>query len=295
MEDEWQLVQRATLVEIHPIQSRHPPPRINVVFIPDVPQRAGYAKLSGSDNSLTSLARRLDPYSRLLEFRYQIPKQFSWTRLADYGEKLLDCLIECARQHQLHECPLIMVSYGLGGCVTKRAVSIVHERYYDNILRTLNATIQGLAFIGTPHPLYGKPGHIDKLDSLLSASLSVSRVGLAQIREEVGLMWNMSSKFEQAQFKHVVISAYELLPTQFKTSLVRNRREVLVDEAFATTSTQHERLIGVNADHRNVSTVAPGSELFSAVEDLLKQTAGSMRSPPIGEKRLLCHELSSLT
>lgn len=108
-------------------------------------------------------------------------------------------------------------------------MSIIHERYYDHILRGLNATLQGLIFLGTPHPLYGKQGHVEKLDSLLSASLSVSRVALAKIREEVGLMWNMSSKFEHVQFNYRVISAYELLPTTFKTGLLRSKREIVSD------------------------------------------------------------------
>ncbi|KGO68286.1 Tetratricopeptide-like helical [Penicillium italicum] len=99
------------------------------------------------------------------------------------------------------------------------------------------------------------------------------------MNEEVAALWNVSSKFQETSFKRTIVSTFETLPTRYHSgSFLPRRRKVLVDKDLATTSLQHEELIGVNLSHTEICSVLEGSDINEKIAKLAKDAAMSLEN-----------------
>jgi hypothetical protein len=94
-------------------------------------------------------------------------------------------------------------------------------------MQTLADALNGLVFFGTPHPGYRKPKSSKKLDTVVLAMGCFPRKSREKIAEEAAIISNISQKFQDSTFPHVVITGYELQSTKVQTGLLRSRKEVV--------------------------------------------------------------------
>jgi hypothetical protein len=94
-------------------------------------------------------------------------------------------------------------------------------------MQALADVLNGLVFLGTPHPSYRKSKSSKKLDTVMLARGCFPRKNREKIAEEAAIISNISQKFQDSTFPHVVITGYELQPTKVQTGLLRSRKEVV--------------------------------------------------------------------
>jgi hypothetical protein len=105
-------------------------------------------------------------------------------------------------------------------------VKASQQYYVPNVQRLLEA-LSGIVFLGCPHPSPGRPESWPFLGYLLKTISRLPKLVLVEAELEMGVLVNTCSDFEEAGFEVEVISAYETIETQIRTSLWRSRKSVV--------------------------------------------------------------------
>ena len=82
---------------------------------------------------------------------------FSWQDTIEYGDLLLEKLLDRDADGKFHEKSLFFIGHSLGGLILKRAMSVLYERFYDIAYQSLLSIISGAVFLGTPAPAINRP------------------------------------------------------------------------------------------------------------------------------------------
>jgi hypothetical protein len=118
-----------------------------------------------------------------------------------------------------------------------QALVTASERYHTPNAKRLLEALSGIIFLGCPHPKYEQRESWPYLSLLLKTVSRLPKLVLAKAELESNVLENSCRKFEEADFRVDVISAYETIETRIRSSLWRSQKSV-VRKHPGTTSSQ---------------------------------------------------------
>ncbi|KXT00844.1 hypothetical protein AC578_950 [Pseudocercospora eumusae] len=146
---------------------------------------------------------------------------------------------------------LLIISHGLGGYITKKALLLARAHFTS---REVLRLVHGLVFLGCPHKL-GRDALTEKLSQIFQL-VSATRTK-PSIERGLPSLISVAEGFSEALLSIPIVSVYERLPTElptrYRSFLARPRKETLVGEALAKTGYGDiEVLIGADCNHNNL-------------------------------------------
>jgi hypothetical protein len=108
-----------------------------------------------------------------------------------------------------------------------QALVTASEPYHTPNAKRLLKGLSGIIFLGCPHPKYEQRESWPYLSLLLKTVSRLPKLVLAKAELESNVLENSCRKFEEADFRVDVISAYETIETRIRTSLWRSQKSVV--------------------------------------------------------------------
>ncbi|KAK0746923.1 hypothetical protein B0T18DRAFT_466404 [Schizothecium vesticola] len=183
-----------------------------------------------------------------------------WQSLSDDGDSLLHLLLELGSEAESAS-PIILISDGLGGISTKKALTRLSERYFEPAIRHLSDRITKAIFIGCPHPTLGNKAQWPFLDHVLRHDRGMDSAARKAAAEEAGIVASLCTKFEEAGSYCPIITTYESQPTTLRHgfNFLRPQRRVLVSRDFAKTCVKGEETVPLDLDKRDIRSISKDS------------------------------------
>ncbi|KAK8189294.1 uncharacterized protein BKA78DRAFT_319145 [Phyllosticta capitalensis] len=187
-------------------------------------------------------------------------------RTFTFAEDLLNELVDNRSSPKERERPIVFLGHSLGGIVIKSALRHAHERYsvFGDILDSTNAII----FFGTPH----QGSDLAKWASILNGLGKAFRVRNSAVVEELKRWSNplneLTTTFSELAERFQITTYFETKPTN---------GILVVPEGSARMGQKHERISGLEADHRGVCKFSAEESNWNRVSARLRAIARDIR------------------
>ena len=215
----------------------------------------------GNDCWLKSRIPSLLPNPCVLSFEPGIStgSDFSWQDIVEYGDLLLEELLDRDTYGTFYDHPLFFICHGLGGLVFKRAMGVLYERFYDTAYQSLLSIISGVVFLGSPSPALNRPRDLKQVSTILKAITKLSKGSIERATRHITTTANISQKFSNSGFEAPVLSVYECKVSKVGKN-VFSARQILVDQFLCETLTKRERIVGLQCTHEGIVINEPGKD-----------------------------------
>ena len=180
----------------------------------------------------------------LYQYSTYVNDTFRWQDLLDTSFDLLEQLLPFCTASKDVARPLVFISEGLGGLVIKQALWNARKQLYR--YRDFLEQVSGIVFLITPHCGKNEVETATKLGVILRQYSKAA--GQKAVSQDFLKPYEICAhRFEELGLNCPILSIYETESSRYRSSRLMNRKSILaVDDAFATTHCEKERLLGLD-------------------------------------------------
>ncbi|KAK5054527.1 hypothetical protein LTR84_001418 [Exophiala bonariae] len=170
----------------------------------------------------------------------------SFFRVRDFATQLLESLLSKRSQTDTKDVPLFFICHSLGGVVFKKMLIVAHER--EGLYNDIKISTKGVIFFGTPHcgsDIANATRVTRDIFSLCTAKAFRSDL-LKSLESNSADLIEIAAQFVERAVPLQILSAYE--GRRFGSTIGM----VIVDKSSAVLNLPNERLLPIDADHREI-------------------------------------------
>ncbi|KAF2120075.1 tetratricopeptide repeat domain-containing protein [Lophiotrema nucula] len=207
----------------------------------------------GMRHELEQAALPVDRLSKLHVYTYNASygasEEFTWQNFLHAGSDLAEELARLVTEFPQR--PIILIAHSLGGVLLKKALLLAHQNVQDPRFKLVVDCLSGILFMGTPHASISDEDTLLRHNQVLygCAKIALQKQASRLPRNDVFQLANLAAAFEQIA-RIPLLSVFEFTGSRSGVPrLFGKKSKALVDQEFATISTQSERLLGVHLNH----------------------------------------------
>ncbi|UKZ88688.1 uncharacterized protein TrAFT101_004431 [Trichoderma asperellum] len=246
---------------------------LDILIVPD------YKLVAKKIDQLESLLHLLSveaPGANVYEFADINPSLSKpiWQFLVESGDKLVRAISE-ALDYSNQARPLILIAYGFGGFVIKKALHSMCEQAGGPANRTLQVTLaalQGTVFFGCPHPTESHRELWPKLNRLLEYYGKWTASYLAENYQFVAQVTDVSSKFEKTAVGSSILTVYEERDTRIKFW----KKSKLLGRQLAEITLRDEKTIAVPTDYHGICKFDSTCKVYHNISMLIRNAISTL-------------------
>lgn len=227
---------------------------------------------------LETLLSNAAPNSSILCFDHGLSTEdtFSWSKLVNSGDALLQCLLKERENQAIQEYPFLFVCHSLGGIIVKKALCLAQQDI--TTFGGLISVVSGIILMGTPHSKQAADEIWRNISLIPKASLKkFSKQEISN--DEMSILIRLSTQFEDINDNPIapILSAYEKRETKIRSGLGRFqvKSTLLVKREFSLTHIHNEKDLELDADHTSLCDISSQSDAYTQIATFIRESIGA--------------------